>query len=66
LQDLPVDLVASAREFRAFTRTRKIKTPPELLWVVRLYCGLDQALWTVAGNLSGRDPGGARRAGQHR
>ena len=52
LQDLPVDLVASAREFRAFTRARKIKTPQELLRVVLLYCGLDQALRTVAGNLT--------------
>ena len=52
LQDLPVDLVGSAREFRAFTRARKIKTPQELLRVVLLYCGLDQALRTVAGNLT--------------
>src|SRR5512147_3214214 len=53
LQDLPVDLVASAREFRAFTRARKIKTPQELLRVVLLYCGLDQSLRTVAaGNLT--------------
>src|SRR5512147_3082473 len=52
LQDLPVDLVASAREFRAFTRARKIKTPQELLRVVLLYCGLDQPLRTVAGNLT--------------
>jgi hypothetical protein len=52
LQDLPVDLVATAREFRAFTRARKIKTPQELLRVVLLYCGLDQSLRTVAGNLT--------------
>src|SRR5512147_2760024 len=52
LQDLPAELVASAREFRAFTRARKIKTPQELLRVVLLYCGLDQALRTVAGNLT--------------
>lgn len=52
LQDLPVDLVASAREFQAFTRARKIKTPQELLRVVLLYCGLDQSLRTVAGNLT--------------
>ena len=52
LQDLPVDLVVSAREFRAFTRARKIQTPQELLRVVLLYCGLDQALRTVAGNLT--------------
>jgi hypothetical protein len=29
LQDLPLELVDSAREFRAFTRARKIKTPQE-------------------------------------
>jgi hypothetical protein len=52
LQDLPIDLVATAREFRAFTRARKIKTPQELLRVVLLYCGLDQSLRTVAGNLT--------------
>lgn len=52
LQDLPIDLVASAREFKAFTRGRKIKTPLQLLRLVLLYCGLDQALRTVAGNLT--------------
>src|SRR5512143_3215180 len=52
LQGLPVDLVVSAREFRAFTRARKIQTPQELLRLVLLYCGLDQALRTVAGNLT--------------
>src|SRR5512143_3910450 len=52
LQDLPVDLVASAREFRAFARARQIKTPQELLRVVLLYCGLEQSLRTVAGNLT--------------
>ena len=50
-QDLPLELVDSAREFRAFSRARKIKTPQELLRVVLLYCGLDQSLRTVAGNL---------------
>ena len=52
LQDLPLELVDSARRFRAFTRARKIKTPQELLRVVLLYCGLDQSLRTVAGNLT--------------
>jgi hypothetical protein len=52
LQEFPLDLVASAREFRAFTRARKIKTPQELLRLVLLYCGLDQSLRTVAGNLT--------------
>ena len=52
LQDLPLEVVASAREFRAFTRARKLKTPPELLRVVLLYGGLDQSLRPVAGNLT--------------
>jgi hypothetical protein len=52
LQDLPLELVDSAREFRAFTRARKIQTPQELLRVVLVYCGLDQSLRTVAGNLT--------------
>lgn len=52
LQDLPVDLAASARECKAFTRSRKIKTPLQLLRLVLLYCGLDQALRTTAGNLT--------------
>ena len=52
LQDLPLELVDSARAFRAFTRARKIKTPQELLRVVLLYSGLDQSLRTVAGNLT--------------
>jgi hypothetical protein len=52
LQDLPLEWVDSAREFHAFTRARQIKTPQELLRVVRLYCGLDQSLRTVAGNLT--------------
>ncbi len=52
LQDLPLERVDSARQFRAFTRARQIKTPPELRRVVLLYCGLDQSLRTVAGNLT--------------
>ncbi|MFO1432632.1 MAG: hypothetical protein U1F76_21290 [Candidatus Competibacteraceae bacterium] len=52
LQDLPLEWVDSAREFRAFSRARKIKTPHELLRVVLLYCGRDQSLRTVAGNLT--------------
>src|SRR5512144_1657338 len=51
-QNLPLELVDSARAFRAFSRARKIKTPQELLRLVLLYCGLDQALRTVAGNLT--------------
>jgi hypothetical protein len=39
-----------AREFKAFTRARKIKTPVQLLRVVLLYCGLDKSLREVAGH----------------
>lgn len=38
-----------AYEFKAFTRSRKIKTPANLLQVVMLYCGLDHVLLETAG-----------------
>src|SRR4029434_4848992 len=41
-----------AREFKAFARVRKIKTPAQLLRVVLLYCGVDKALREVAGILT--------------
>jgi hypothetical protein len=50
LQDLPPETVQMAREFRAFTRARKIKTPVQLLRLVLLYCGLDKSLREVAGH----------------
>ena len=31
LQDLPADVIELAREFKAFTRSRKVKTAQELL-----------------------------------
>jgi hypothetical protein len=49
LQDLPPETVSMAREFKAFARVRKIKTPAQLLRVVLLYCGVDKALREVAG-----------------
>lgn len=52
MQDVPIDLTVSARACKAVTRSRKIKTPLQLLRLVLLYCGLDQALRTVAGNLT--------------
>lgn len=52
LQDLPQETVQMAREFKAFTRARKIKTPVQLLRLVLLYCGLDQSLREVAGHLT--------------
>lgn len=52
LQDLPPETVEMAREFKAFSRARKIKTPQQLLRVVLLYCGLDQSLREVAGTMT--------------
>jgi hypothetical protein len=40
LQDLPPETTAMAREFKAFVRAKKVKTPQQLLRVVFLYCGL--------------------------
>lgn len=52
LQDLPPETVELAREFKAFTRARKVKTPAQLLRLVLLYCGLDKTLREVAGHFS--------------
>jgi hypothetical protein len=51
-QDLPPETVHMAREFKAFTRGRKVKTPVQLLRLVLLYCGLDQSLREVAAHFS--------------
>ena len=52
LQELPEDYDQLAREFKAFCRGRKIKTPAQLLQVVMSYCGLDQVLREVAGTFT--------------
>lgn len=52
LQDLPPETAQMAREFKAFTRSRKITTPVQLLRVVLLYCGLDKSLREVAGHFT--------------
>lgn len=52
LQALPQDYHALAFEFKAFTRSRKIKTPAQLLQVVMSYCGVDAVLREVAGNFT--------------
>jgi hypothetical protein len=39
LQDIPAETVPMAREFKAFVRAKKVKTPAQLLRVVFL-CGL--------------------------
>ena len=38
LQDLPPETAQMAREFKAFVRAKKVKTPGQLLRVVFLYC----------------------------
>lgn len=49
LKELPLDYHEMADEFRAFTRSRKIKTPAQLLQIVMLYCGTDKVLRETAG-----------------
>jgi hypothetical protein len=55
LQDLPPQTAQMAREFKAFARARKIKTPTQLLRIVLLYCGLDNPLRDVAGHMTALD-----------
>jgi hypothetical protein len=50
LPDLPPETGPMAREFKAFARARKIKTPEQLLRAVLLYWGVDKALREVQGN----------------
>ena len=52
LQDLPPETAHMAREFKAFVRAKKVKTPEHLLRVVFLYCGLDKSLREVAGTFT--------------
>lgn len=52
LQELPPDYRELAIEFKAFSRSRKIKSPEQLLRVVLCYCGLDQALRETAGTFT--------------
>ena len=52
LQDLPSETVQMAREFKAFVRAKKVKTPAQLLRVVFFYCGLDKSLREVAGTFT--------------
>lgn len=49
MQELPADYRELAIEFKAFTWSRKIKTPEQLLQVVMSYCGLDAVLRETAG-----------------
>lgn len=52
LHDLPPETEEMARDFKAFTRSRKIKSPLQLLRAVLLYAGLDKTLRDVAGTLT--------------
>ena len=52
LHDLPPTTMQMARDCKALVRTRKVKTPDQLLRLVFLYCGLDQSLREVAGTLT--------------
>lgn len=52
LQEFPVDLSSSAKEFEAFRRGRKIKNVEQLFQIVLLYCGLDFSLRDTAGTLT--------------
>ena len=51
LQDLPPETAQMAREFKAFVRAKKVKTPEHLAGSL-LYCGLDKSLREVAGTLT--------------
>jgi len=52
LQDLPPETAQMAREFTAFGRAKKVKTPEQLLRVVFFYGGLDKPLREVAGTFT--------------
>src|SRR5438128_1235 len=52
LQDLPPETTAMAREFKAFVRAKKVKTPQQLLRVVFLYCGVDKSLREAAADFT--------------
>jgi hypothetical protein len=52
LQELPEDYRELALEFKAFCRSRKIKTPEQLMQVVMNYCGIDAVLRDTAGHFT--------------
>ena len=43
LKELPPEYEELAREFKAFYRSRKVKSPAQLMQVVMAYCGMDKA-----------------------
>ena len=52
LQELPADFRELAIEFKAFSRRRTIKTPEQVLGVVRGYGGSEQVRRETAGNFT--------------
>jgi hypothetical protein len=52
VQELPPGLASLARRTGAFSRSRAIRNPEELLRAVLLYCGLDYSLREVAANFT--------------
>jgi hypothetical protein len=52
LQDVEAEIEESAREFKAFTKRRKIKTPKQLMRILFLYCGLDKVIREIAANFT--------------
>lgn len=52
IQDFPADICRLAIENGAFTRSRAVETPVDLLRGVLLYGGLDYSLREVAGNFT--------------
>lgn len=52
LKELPPEYEHLAYEFKAFCRSRKVKSPAQLMQVVMSYCGIDQVLREAAGNFT--------------
>jgi hypothetical protein len=52
LQDLPPETTAMAREFKAFVRAKKVKTPQQRLRLVFLSCGVDKSLRETAADFT--------------
>jgi hypothetical protein len=52
LQELPLDIVASAKDFDALVRARKVKDHSDLLRLIFLYSGVDLSLREVAANFT--------------
>ena len=66
LQELPEDYRALALDFKAFCRSREIKTPERWMQVVMCYCGIalrdrypvvpsDSVIWDITGRCSPDD-----------